>query len=335
MLDAGLRYSRRALTRLLLLVTIRRGVLSVLLIAVSVPAALLTAYSMVPLILVEEAGRVAILAGGGESSRIAAYGAANVGECLEVYVAGGAIRAGDRSASINVIAMDAGTAQKLLGRYEVGEAPLLLVGSTLSSNLNIGAGSKVELCLGSTCMQLSVSGVVGGRGLFSLSAVLVYADGSAKSFPGNPYYVCRESADVGLRSVISSLGESLGRVSTLLSILTLLVYAPVNVAGIERALQRLEPDIKVLHGVGTPLKALRRLCTAVLAVLGALMALYGVCLGTLAVHVSLWALRFFNIFVESRPAPEAGPATMIVLLLASLNALIASAKCRGLRGDHR
>jgi len=321
--------------RLLLLLAIRRGVLSVLLIAVSVPAALLTAYSMVPLILVEEAGRVAILAGGRESFRIAAYGAADVGECLGVYVAGGAIRAGNRSANINVISMDAVTAQKLLGRHEVGEAPLLLVGSTLSSNFNVGAGSKVELCLGGSCIQLKVSGVVDGRGLFSLSAILVYADGSAKSFPGNPYYVCRESIDVGLRSVINSLGEALGKVSGLLSILTLLVYAPVNVAGIERALQRLGPDIGVLHGVGVPLKALRRLCTAVLAVLGSLMALYGVCLGMLAVHVSLWALRFFNIFVESRPVPEAGSAAMIVLLLASLNALIASAKCRGLRSGYR
>jgi len=125
-----------------------------------------------------------------------------------------------------------------------------------------------------------------------------------------------------------SISDTLNRVATILSILIMVIYPPIIFVGIGRIYSKLLPDLDILHNNGVPLKALKKMAVVVLILLSTLMTFYGICLGVFSMHLSLWILKFFNIFIESRPLPQIESIIRILLLSISLNTLAIFLGCK-------
>jgi len=167
----NLYYSSRTLIQILFLLAIRRGALLILFLITSIPVAILTSYSLILPIFVEESKNFATLLVREQPTIILDK---TMDTCIEIYVANGSINISNKTVNINIILVNTTIAKKLLRECEKCEDSSLFLGSHLSSILSVKKGSKVEICIDNTCMYLNVSGIIGGRGLTSTNALLIY-----------------------------------------------------------------------------------------------------------------------------------------------------------------
>ncbi|WP_168371374.1 hypothetical protein [Pyrodictium occultum] len=297
MAAVGRAASLPALLRVLLSAAMHRDVLLLLLVAVSTPAALASAYSLVPRALEEAKPLLARWEG---SSLLLLPPGAGAQGCTTVHLAFARVEAGGRALEAPVLLVDAGGFQGITGCRAAGEAPLSL-GSLLAGMLGARPGSRLTLCMGGGCRSYLVSCIHGGGGLYAASIVL--AAGAWSSLAGEEYRLCSVP---GQQPVLEGLEAALSEYARILAYLVAAVYLPIAYMACRRAVQSLEGDIETLYSMGVPLQEARLALALALSLLGLLMSAYGVLLGVFAMHAALYTLRLFGAPAPLQPVPSPG-----------------------------
>jgi len=178
----------------------------------------------------------------------------------------------------------------------------LLLGSALSSALRAGKGSVVTVCWGGSCAELEVAGILSGSGLDPSAAVLIGGEGLAPfGDPPERVYLCRESAEVLARRAAGAASEALEGISSALAAAVLGLALFTSHASFRKALSSASEDLEAVLASGAPLGEARLAAALSLYALALASFSYGLVLGAVAAHASLWALRLFGVLIESRP----------------------------------
>jgi len=321
--------SIKSLFSTMLLLALRRNILLSMLLATSIPIAIAVAFSLLPQIFAEETTSILTALGARSSAILLSESTSLAGSsrsCTESFVIGTLVTAGNTSLRVNTFLVDSGSYYTLFGKQLECLDSCVFVGSAISSFLNVTRGSSINLCVEGVCHSFRVSGVVSSGGFESSSILLIYrTTPPLELFPSSAekIYLCVEPAARQLQVFTEDLKSTLASLANLLTLTLFMLCPPVMYVSYARAFSSIQPELEVLYESGVPRRVLRHVALATLMVLSVLMLIYGVCLGTLFTHLSLWILRFFNIFIESRPLPavEALAQLLAVFTVLSLAAL--------------
>lgn len=325
------RYYLKALSHVLLLVFIRRNILLLLFLVISIPTSIAILYSLISPIFTEETSNILSFFSGRESI-VLLDRAIPTNKCIEIYITNTLIVSSNKSLYTNTFLLDIESYRKFFNSYITSENISIFIGQFLSSALGIGKGSIIDICFENICKSYRVLDVV--RSSFTSSSILlVYNNTMPISGVTKRYYLCRQSVDSHLYLVIEDLRNSLENFTKLLSLLIISIYPPIMFIGFRRIYSLIQTDLSILHENGIPIETMRRIVMAILMLLSIAMFLYGICLGIFSMHLSLWILRFFNIFIGSRPLPAVREVIPILSLFTVFNILMIIIVSRGWKGN--
>ncbi len=285
---------------------IRREALLIMVVTLSVPAAVATAYSLLPAAAEEQAAVLMNYFSGREFVEVSGGGS------VEVFI--GTVKGGNASVEAYVVFADEGSLGTYLpvpgsGCGEAG-APRVSLGPVLASMLGVGRGDSVEVCAGGWCGVLPVGCVNRGGGLFRVAAIVV---GEGPGVRGWSLGVSNSSSMVeGLMRGFSSF---LRGFSAFVTLFIAVAYLPVTYFGVRRALSLVGDSVAVLTRLGVPRSVIRSGLFVSSALLAFAAVLFGLGLGVVMAHFGAWAAGFFGLVVSVRPLPSVWVAGFVTGLL--------------------
>lgn len=326
----GAGFSRRVLFAAVFLSLVRGGALPLIAVIVSVPAAVSTAYSMVPQVVAGEASElVHYFSGRGYVSVVGAGSCSACPRLVRAYIS-----YGNRSVEAYAAFMPEGLYESWVGHYPKGclsggDGGAASAGAFLASALGIRRGDVVGVCYGGVCSNLTVQCFHRGPGALS-SSVVVFGkppEGGYGLVLSNGSWVA-EGLVRGASSFFTSFSE-------VFSVAVAVAYAPLMYLGVGRVRRIVSEELESLRYLGAPMRALSRVIGAASLALASLLTVFGVAAGVLLTHAALWALRFLGVIVPSRPLPSAWGAAVVtasVLAVFSSSLVVAYVSGGGGRG---
>jgi len=316
-------FSRKGLLRTLLLVLLRKDSLLILLLVSSIPAALTASYSLLSPVFSEEARGSLSLLGERPSLSLSPSQPQNA-TCAEVYALSAEVHSSSFSTEAPAFFVSSTAFEEMFGIPPPTEEPVAFLGSSISSLLKAKEGSIIEVCSGNSCSSYRVSGVLGSS---SFPSSVFIVDGT---FPreapayAEKLYLCPSNAESLIEAAEEDIGGSLSSIAAILSAAVLSACFPIIFIGFRRILSLAGRDAETLLEVGAPRRSLKLSLFFLVYALSASMFAYGLILGIFSVHFSLWALRLFGIFVESRPLLPPSQSLDLFLIYAAVSALAAA-----------
>lgn len=295
----------RSVTYAIALSLIRKGALLVIAVTVSVPAAVATAYALLPAAVEEQAAVLVRYFVSKESVTISESG--------DAVLLIGSVKGGNASADAYVIfATEEFLRTSISGTADCGRVgePRVSIGPILSSLLGVERGDTVEVCVGAWCRAYPVACVNRGGGVFRVSAVVI--DNEAPAMGG--WGLSLGESSTGYRAFVDGLSSFLTSFSFFVTVLVALAYLPIAYFGVRRVIQLSSETVSVLDAVGVPRAVVDRgLATSVILLVAA-AAFFGVGLGTVMSHFGAWVAGFFGLVISVRPLPTAWGAGLVIAL---------------------
>lgn len=287
---------------------IRKGALLVMVATLSVPAAVATAYSLLPVAAEEQAAVLMNFFSGREFVEVSGGGGA------ELFI--GTVRGGNTSVEAYVVFADEGFFGAYLpvprsGCGDVG-TPRVSLGPLLASMLGVGRGDLVEVCVGRWCGEFPVGCVNHGGGVFQAAAVVV--DGGPE-LGGWPLGISNSSSVI--EGLLGGFSSFLWRLSAFVTLFIAVAYLPVTYFGVRRALSLVGDSVAVLTALGVPRRVIRFSLFISSVLLAFATVLFGLGLGTVMAHLGAWVAGLFGLVVGVRPLPDAWVAGFVLGLLVS------------------
>ncbi|GEM_PF-6815415 len=301
---------------------IRQEALLIMVVTLSVPAAIATSYSLLPAAAEEQAATLMNYFNGREFVEVPGADGA------ELFI--GTVKGGNTSVGAYVIFADEGFFREYLPvpRNGCGDAGTTRVslGSLLASVLSVGRGDSVEVCVDGWCGRYAVACVNRGGGVFRAAAVVV-GEGPE---PGGWSLGVGNSSSV-IEGLLGGFSSFLWEFSSFVTLFIAIAYLPVTYFGVRRAFSLVGDSVVVLIGLGVPRYVIRSglFISSVLLALAAV--LFGLGLGTVMAHFGAWVASFFGLVVGVRPLPNAWVAGLVLGLL--LGEGVAASAIAVLRGD--
>jgi len=285
---------------------IRREALLIMVVTLSVPAAVATAYSLLPAAAEEQAATLMNYFSGREFVDVSGGGGA------ELLI--GTVKGGNTSVEAYVIFADEGffSAYLPIPGSGCGEAstPRVSLGPLLASVLGVRRGDSVEVCVGGWCGEFPVGCVNRGGGVFRAAAVVV---GEVPGLSGWSLGIGNSSSVV--EGLLRGFSPFLWGFSVFVTLFIAIAYFPVAYFGVRRALSLVSDSVAVLTGLGVPRSVIVPGLFISSVLLAFVAALFGLGLGTVMAHFGAWVAGFFGLVVGVRPLPDAWVAGLVLGLL--------------------
>jgi len=304
-LTAGaLKHSRGADLKVLttlLLASLRNASIITLAIVVTVPAAVSTALTLGADLISEQAS---ILAGQVSGTYLVVRQPPTEGTaCLVTSVTKACVAYHNTSVKALVFkSTNTGSLLKFFGARiirSVGNCRGVSVGVTLARTLNATVGDKIKLSINGYCINATICSIHTGGGVLQASII------AASGIPiNNVVYLCPAPRKKLASSILESADEGVKQALLILSAIALASYAPIMFVGFRKFATSLTVHAEVLREAGAPTKVVRWSFTSVCMVLALMFAIYGIALGTVFLHLGVWAVRFLGIYLALRPAPH-------------------------------
>jgi len=315
--------SRKGLLRTLLLVLLRKDSLLILLLVSSLPAALSASYSLLSPVFSEEArGSLSLL---GERPSLSLFPSQpQNATCAEVYAFSAEVHAISSSTEAPAFFVNSTAFEEMFGIPPPREEPATFLGSSISSLLKAREGSVIEVCSGGSCNSYRVLGVLGSSSF--PSSIFIVSGTFPREAPANAekLYLCPSNAESFIEAAAEDIGGSLSSITSILSATILSACFPIIFIGFRRIIFLARRDAETLLEMGAPRGSLKLFLFFLLYALSASMFAYGLILGIFSVHFSLWALRLFGVFIESRPLLPPSQLLDLFLIYAAVSALAAA-----------
>lgn len=171
------------------------------------------------------------------------------------------------------------------------------LGIRISNRLNIPLGSNIILYVNNSPLPVKVIALHRGSGIYDY---IVLAKGIVNS-SNRKYYLFRANSSTLVSSIINDLNNDFSLILTILAVPTMLFYSIIVFLAFLKLIKYIEVDIQSLVNLGIPLSTIRISYAVASTILGVLFIIYGLSLGTMLVHLSIWIARFYNIYFTSRP----------------------------------
>ncbi len=282
----------------------RRGALPLLVVTLSVPAAVATIYVLLPIAAREQATLVAGVFSGHN------YYAVGVDGRARIFF--GEVTSRNVSTDAYVIFADEdfihNHAPSLTGRCGSMGKRWASVGVTLSSLLAVGVGDHIEVCVGEQCVTYVIACINRGEGVLRASAIIV---GENPPVEGGWGLSTGKSGPM-VRELISGLNRFLRGFSDVITLFIAVAYFPVAYIGVRRTIELVSDSIASLRALGVNASVTRFGVFASIIILSIASAFFGLGLGTLMTHVGAWAATLFGAMVGVRPVPDAWAATLVL-----------------------
>jgi len=315
--------SRKGLLRTLLLVLLRKDALLILLLVSSIPAALTASYSLLSPVFSEEARGSLFLLGERPSLSLFPSQPQNA-TCAEVYAISAEVHSSSSSTEAPAFFINSTAFEEIFGIPLPQEEPAAFLGSSISSLLKAREGSVIEVCSRDSCSSYRVLGVLGSSSF--PSSIFIVSGTFPREAPAyaEKLYICPSNAESLIEAAAEDIRGSLSSIATILSAAVLSACFPIIFIGFRRILFLARREAETLIEVGAPRRSLKLSLSLLLYALSASMFAYGLILGIFSVHFSLWALRLFGIFIESRPLLPPSQLLELFLIYATVSALAAA-----------
>ncbi len=284
-----------------LLISLRNASIVTLAIAISVPAAVVTTLTLGADLVSEQAAMLTSQVGG---TYIAVHEAPpEGGSCVGASVT--VARVIYRNTSVKALVFESPNIKstlKFFGAKVIKSAKGcngVSVGSALAHVLGVDVGDEIKLCVSSCCVTTAVHSIHTGGGVLQTSVITAHSNITYS----NVFLCLAQRRELAAR-ILESANEGIEHALLVLSTVALASYAPIVFVGFRRFAASLTLHAEVLREAGAPTKVLRRCFTVACTILALAFAVYGLALGTVALHLGVWLARFMNIYLAVRPAPS-------------------------------
>ncbi len=312
------------LVRVLAVSLLRKDVLLILAVTLSIPAAVGTAYSMVPEVVAYGSEALMNYFAGRDYVRVAGVSCPGCPQLVTAYVVRGnsSIRAyaifTERDRLNRILVAQAGECLEKEGSWNAS------VGVLLSHVAGIGVGDVVRVCYPEGCVVAEVGCVHQGIGPLPASIVLI----GGSTGGGHAIEIVRASPYVA--PLINELASIINSFAWVFSLAVSVAYTPMMYVGARRVRELMSEEVTALHCMGVSLGDVLNALSASLTLLSAVMIVFGISLGVVVMHAALWGLRYLGMIVPVRPLPN---PLGVAVLSASLATAFSIASWAGTRGD--
>uniref|UniRef100_A0A7C4BCA1 ABC transporter permease n=1 Tax=Ignisphaera aggregans TaxID=334771 RepID=A0A7C4BCA1_9CREN len=205
----------------------------------------------------------------------------------------------------------------------------LSIGVEIASRLRVDVNSTVLICVESRCFNSTITAIHRGEGYANYIAVTNSSDLLSYS---KPLYFSRREGNVAATDILNSLSRDVSSITRLLALISIAAYTPILYLSINRVLNGYRDAIDVLKGAGASGRAIFTYSLILFSALSAIFALYGIALGVIAVHTSLWLLQFFGIVMPFKPVAVGELVITTSALYATLCAIASAVSAKRLYG---
>jgi len=207
------------------------------------------------------------------------------------------------------------------------QQPVISIGVGIASKYNLSPGNSIIMCSAGACISGAISSLHSGPGFTSYIAI----SNIDSPWVGEKIYICRARSKDIIASIMGSLGMEVREMARFLSIASLAPYAVLSYLALTNIVMSHRGELEVLRGMGAPIGVVRIGFIFSSVAIASVMLLNGIALGTIAVHLSIWMLRFLGMASLARPSPPDALFTEIssVYLLATALASCLAARLLG------
>lgn len=283
---------------------VRREALLIMVVTLSIPVAVATAYSLLPIAAEEQAAVLMNYFSGREFVTVSS------GSGAKLFL--GTVSGGNVSLEAYVIFVDEvffrGHVPTPSGGCGDAGSPRVSLGQVLSSLLGVGRGDSVKVCAGGWCGEYTVACVNRGGGVFRVAAVVI-GDGGPEV---GGWLMGIGNSSSGARGLLGGFSSVLRGFSLFVTLFIAVTYLPVTYFGVRRALSLIGDSVAVLDGLGVPRPVIRLGMFISVSLLVVAAALFGLGLGVVMAHFGAWAAGLFGLVVGVRPLPDAWVAGIVL-----------------------
>jgi hypothetical protein len=210
-----------------------------------------------------------------------------------------------------------------------GGKDVLSIGVEIASRLRVDVNSTVLICVESHCFNSTITAIHRGEGYANYIAVTNSSDFLSYS---KPLYFSRREGNVAATGILNSLSSDVSSITRLLALISIAAYTPILYLSINRVLNGYRDVIDVFKGAGASSRAIFTYSLLLFSALSAIFALYGIALGVIAVHTSLWLLQFLGIAMPFKPVAVGELAITTSALYVILCAIASAVSAKRLYG---
>lgn len=187
------------------------------------------------------------------------------------------------------------------------------IGIELAQTLKVGIGDYVTVCLSNSCKNLIIDSI------HSCRCILDYSLLVRSNLSVGPALVFRElPREVIAFGILASTSGDLSKLMYTLSVMTMISYIVLIYLGFRRLTSSIRNDVFLIHELGISLRSIRSHFAIVAATLSLLLSLYGTALGLVITHLSIWVLRFLDVYLPLRPTLPYPWLALLSLMIAAI-----------------
>ena len=314
--------SLRVVLYTLFLVFIRKKVLGILFIILTVPVAIEASYTLVTNTLVEETIYMYKSIERGKGLLIITNTPEENTNCTDTHLYYSKIVFKNNTITAPIITMNKETYIEVTKYWprkalENNKTIYVSIPSIYKVIYGLKPGEKIHICQGNTCRVETIDLIHIGKGALGSSIIIVTTNKSI-NYMGKEYCIAKIGNNLLEEKIANPLIKSLSGIQAETTILLTLAYFPIMLLGFKKIKKYTSREYNILYELGVSEKTLRTGIVSILAVLGIIICLYGVFLATLLTHLSLWILRLYGIIIVSRPLPDPISLSPYIALLLSL-----------------
>ncbi len=200
-------------------------------------------------------------------------------------------------------------------------SPYISLSETFMLMYNIHSNTSIEIILSN---QSKIFGQVNyvhrGKG-FLVYPIIITSDNVTALLNSSNYIdtnICFVERHTWPYEISSFIGCRFIYTLEAVSYIYLIMYGPIIFFGVYIIIRKLEAETRILHYMGVSSRVLLISRDSAILIIGILSSIIGIAGGVLFAHLSLWFLRFFGIYIGSRPIIGWTNAFKIIITLAIL-----------------
>jgi len=312
----------------LFIVFARGKQISVLVLSISIPIALVTS---IALALLASQQQVQLL------TDIALQNASVVvsGNGFEVGVVDAVLVIGDQRVGIQIhVVRDFNAYANLINMRIVKstkpvDKAVFSVGMEIANRFKAGVNSIVLICVNGSCFNSTITAIHRGEGY---ADYIVVTNSTAFLSYSKTMCFSKREGSVAVTGILNSLNRDISLLVQLLALISIAAYTPILYLSINRVLNDYGDVIEVFKSVGATSRVICTYFLLLFVVLSMIFVLYGIALGVVVVHIGIWLLRFFGIAMLFKPTTVSELAIVPSALYAILCAIVTAVSVKRLYG---
>jgi ABC-type antimicrobial peptide transport system permease subunit len=291
----------------------RYKALLLLFIVTSIPVSIVTIYSLIHPIIINEANYFLNSINQGKALTIQSMRANTSNSCIKIIIHRAKIIHNNTVIDTPIAYIDKESYGKIFGKIPKQYNEPVSISIMLKNKLHVNRGDHVKIYINRTCKEYVVSLIHYDRGIHEVLAYIITDNINQEH--GKQIQLCyvENQRKNQFENILYKISTPLYTYSNYMIIIVSIVYVPILYIGYNRIYEIIQKDLKILYEEGVPRGIIKTILLIVSSILSLTMIIYGIGLGIFLTHISLSILRLFNIIIESRPLVDQQSFALITL----------------------